>query len=334
MLNCGRSFAGAVVLVASLLSTGLVLGETDAKSYVGHWALHRAQGAGWLELRLDDGKLAGSLLWGGGSVLPLDEVALEADGVILIRRRQIVQKKTGKQRTVSSRWQVTLKDGQLVGKVLPPNPKTKGEEFIGKRLPPSSPAPNLSNVRYAKAIELFNGKDLTGWEPLNPEQKHAFSAIDGVLVCDPVQPEDGHHVRYGNLKTTRTFEDFRLSVEFNIPEGSNSGVYLRGIYEIQICDSFGKPLDSHNTGALYSRITPTTAAEKPAGQWQTLDMTLCDRHLTVVLNGATIIDNQPVQGVTGGAMTADEFSPGPIYLQGDHGKVMYRNLILRPIVKD
>jgi hypothetical protein len=86
-------------------------------------------------------------------------------------------------------------------------------------------------------------------------------------------------------------------------------------------------------GALYSRIVPSAAAEKPAGEWQTMEMTLVDRHVTVVLNGKTIIDNQPALGVTGGAMTADEFKPGPIYLQGDHGPVLYRNIVLRPVVK-
>ena len=102
---------------------------------------------------------------------------------------------------------------------------------------------------------------------------------------------------------------------------------------IQVHDSFGKKLDSHNMGALYSRITPSVAAEKPPGEWQTMDLTLVDRHLTVVLNGTTIIDNQPVLGCTGGAMWSDESKPGPIYLQGDHGAVSYRNMVLRPVVR-
>jgi hypothetical protein len=118
-----------------------------------------------------------------------------------------------------------------------------------------------------------------------------------------------------------------------VPEGSNSGIYLRGLYEIQVMDSYGKPLDSHNMGGLYSRITPSESAEKPAGEWQEFDITLCDHHLTVVLNDKKIIDNQPVMGVTGGALSADEASPGPIYLQGDHGKVSYRNIVLTPILK-
>ena len=132
---------------------------------------------------------------------------------------------------------------------------------------------------------------------------------------------------------TATFEDFNLKLEVNVPKGSNSGVYLRGIYEVQVMDSYGRELDSHNMGGLYSRITPSEAAEKPAGEWQSMDITLFERHLTVKLNGKTIIDNQPVKGVTGGALTSDQFSPGPILLQGDHGKVSYRNIILRPISK-
>jgi hypothetical protein len=108
-------------------------------------------------------------------------------------------------------------------------------------------------------------------------------------------------------------------------------VYLRGIYEVQVMDSHGRGLDSHHMGAIYSRITPTVSAEKPAGQWQTMDITLCDRHVTVVLNGTPIIDNQPLLGCTGGALWSDEFRPGPIYLQGDHTAVSYRNIVLTPI---
>jgi hypothetical protein len=157
---------------------------------------------------------------------------------------------------------------------------------------------------------------------------------DGALVNRPPAHAEGKpRVVTGNIRTEREFEDFNLKLEVNVPEGSNSGVYLRGIYEIQVMDSYGKPLDSHNMGALYSRIVPSMSAEKPAGQWQTLDLTLVDRHVTVVLNGKKIIDNQPALGCTGGALWSDEFRPGPIFLQGDHGAVSYRNIVLRPVVK-
>jgi len=160
---------------------------------------------------------------------------------------------------------------------------------------------------------------------------NGWKIVDGVLVNDPVQKPGEEHIQYGNLRTVDTYEDFNLKLEVNVPAGSNSGVYLRGIYEVQVVDSYGKELDSHNMGGLYSRITPLSAAEKPAGEWQEMDMTLYKRHLTVVLNGKKIIDNQPVKGVTGGAITSDEFSAGPIYLQGDHGKVSYRNMVIAPI---
>jgi len=332
MKNWEQRLLYLVVAAACGTLTHPSLAQTKYDSYVGQWALHRQQGAGWLELKLENDKLAGGLLWGGGSVMPLDEVIDERERLVLVLNRR-VKSKTGLAGVVSSRWEVHAKEGRLAGKVLPANPRVSGEEFVGKRLPPSSPAPDLSRLRYGEPVELFNGRDLTGWMLTDPNQKNGFQAVDGTLVNDPVQPEGQPRVRYGNLMTTSKFEDFNLKLEVNVPAGSNSGVYLRGIYEIQISDSFGKPLDSHNMGALYSRITPTVAAEKPAGQWQTLDITLCDRHLTVKLNGQTIIDNQPVQGVTGGALTADEFSPGPIYLQGDHGKVMFRNLVLRPVIK-
>ena len=112
--------------------------------------------------------------------------------------------------------------------------------------------------------------------------------------------------------------------------GCNSGVYLRGIYEIQVLDSYGKPVDMHHMAAYYGRVVPKVAAEKPAGEWQHVSVTLYKRHLTVVLNGVTIIEDAPVVGITGGAIDADEFVPGPIYLQGDHSDADFKNMILRP----
>ena len=157
---------------------------------------------------------------------------------------------------------------------------------------------------------------------------NGWSVADGVLMN---RVEKGKHC--GNLRTDAEFEDFNLKLEVRTQENSNSGVYLRGIYEVQVMVSFGKPLDPHHMGALYSRITPSVNAEKPIGEWQTMDITLVDRHLTVILNGRTIIDNAPVLGCTGGAMTSDEFKPGPLYLQGDHTNIDYRNIVLRPVVK-
>jgi hypothetical protein len=195
------------------------------------------------------------------------------------------------------------------------------------------PKPDLSKVKYGKPITLFNGRNLDGWKLTNPRQKNGWVVENGILINKVVRQKGKRHIRYGNLQTVDEFEDFNLTLEVNVPKRGNSGVYLRGIYEIQVSDTYGRNLDSHHMGGIYSRITPTVSAEKPAGQWQTLNMTLVDRHVTVVLNGKVIIDNQPLLGCTGGALWSDEFKPGPIYLQGDHTAVSYRNIVLTPILK-
>lgn len=208
------------------------------------------------------------------------------------------------------------------------------DQFTGHRIPPVPPAPDLSQVKYGPPIRLFDGEDLAGWRLAEPKAVNGWSVQDGVLINRPVQAKGEPHKYYGNLRTDRVFKDFNLSLEVNVPKHGNSGVYLRGIYEVQVADTYGEPVDSHNMGAIYSRITPSVAAERPAGQWQTLNITLVQRHVTVVLNGTKIIDNQPLLGCTGGALWSDESRPGPIYLQGDHLAVDYRNIVLRPVISE
>ena len=134
--------------------------------------------------------------------------------------------------------------------------------------------------------------------------------------------------------TTRTFDDFKLHAEFRYPTGSNSGIYLRGRYEVQVEDSpSDREPDSHDIGGVYGFLTPNEAAKKPAGAWQTYDITLVGRRVTVVLNGRAIIVDQLIPGPTGGALDSDEAAPGPILLQGDHGPIEYRNLVLTPARK-
>jgi hypothetical protein len=234
-------------------------------------------------------------------------------------------------------WFQVQKDGENSISGIGVFPRFDGEgvqmtAFTGKRIPEYGDPPKVKKAKFGEPVTLFNGKNLDGWKMLHEGSDNGWKALDGTLVNDPVQVP-GERKRYGNLRTVDTFEDFNLKLEVNVPEGSNSGVYLKGIYEIQVQDSYGKELDSHNMGGLYSRITPLVAAEKPAGEWQTMDITLYKRHVTVKLNGKTLIDNQPVKGVTGGAITSDEFIPGPLYLQGDHGPVSYRNIVLTPILK-
>ena len=328
-------------LILSLFLSLIVVSanaQDNISAFEGKWTLHLPGGAGWLEVTQDQGFVDASLLWYGGSVLPVSSVNVTGD-VLTVTRTQTVNRDLEDGSTRSHILTNTLTfqpDGdRLTGTAHFPNRSGMGTriiDFEAERIPELPPAPDLSQATYGEPVELFNGKDLAGWSLINDQQANGFKAEDGMLVNDPVQSENGEHISYGNLRTNATFEDFRLTLDVNVPEGSNSGVYLRGIYEIQVADTYGRELDSHHMGALYSRIKPSYSAEKPAGEWQSMDITLYQRHLTVILNGTTIIDNEPVLGVTGGAMTANEASPGPIYLQGDHGRVLYRNLVLTPIM--
>ena len=335
MMNTIKYLFFAAFLLATFTSNA----QNSQKDFFGMWTIEIEGGSvGWLNVNDDSGFLDAELLWRGGSVLPVSEVYFENEKTLVVRRiREIeMNENSGERKFYTGQIYRFKRNGdKLEGVAISPardRMSVNEAKFKGWRLPDPPPAPDLSKVKYGEPITLFNGKDLTGWKLLNANSANGFKVINGELVNDPVQKE-GQRVRYGNIRTNQEFEDFNLKLEVNVPEHSNSGVYLRGMYEIQVFDSYGQELDSHNMGALYSRVTPSQAAEKPAGQWQSLDITLCDRHVTVKLNGKTIIDNKPAYGPTGGAIIADVFKPGPIYLQGDHGKVSYRNIVLTPIIK-
>ncbi len=324
-----------LMLLIAGTSFGKAANDRFENPFLGQWGLEiEGGGVGWLHVHEEEGFLDAELLWIGGSVLPVANVYLADENTLVVTRSTTARRSEERNHTITHTLRIKKSGDTLSGTMS--GPGRSGEyrtDFKGSRMPPLPEKPDLSKVNFGAPIKLFNGKDLDGWELLNPNQKNGFIVENGVLVNDPVQPESGERVSYGNIRTKQEFEDFNITLEVNVPEGSNSGVYLRGMYEIQVVDSYGKSLDSHNMGALYSRITPQTAAEKPAGEWQTMDISLVDRHITVILNGEKIIDNEPALGPTGGAISKDVLSPGPIYLQGDHGKVSFRNIVLKPVEK-
>jgi hypothetical protein len=185
-------------------------------------------------------------------------------------------------------------------------------------------APALKRERPPKwgaPVELFDGKDLAGWKPRRAGARSGWAVKDGLLV---------NAVPGSDLRTEKTFTDFQLHAEYRYPRGSNSGIYLRGRYEVQIEDDFGKEADSHGSGGVYGFLTPSVNAARRPGEWQTLDVTLVGRTVTVLLNGERVIDRQAIPGITGGALDSDEGAPGPILLQGDHGPIDFRKVTLTP----
>jgi hypothetical protein len=184
------------------------------------------------------------------------------------------------------------------------------------------PAPELKRnapKAWTTPEALFNGKNLDGWEPMgNPASSH-WIVQDGLLV---------NQAHGANLKTTRKFDDFKVHYEVNCPNDGNSGFYLRGRYEVQI---EYEPLKDNpverRIGSIYGRIAPKPELPRTPGQWETFEVTLVGRNVTVVRNGATVIDHQEIEGITGGALDANEGEPGPFYIQGDHtGGLKFRNI--------
>lgn len=202
--------------------------------------------------------------------------------------------------------------------------KLKGDVLEGKTTNPDGKFVAKRQRSWGKPIELFNGKDLNNWRPIGDPKKYHWKAKDGIMVN-----EGGGGA--ANIVTKATsYRDFKLHVEFRVPKGGNSGVYLRGRHEVQVADNYGHKPSPGGCGSMYSRIVASKNASKKAGEWQTFDITFIGRYLTVVHNGVTIIDNQEVEGITGGAIDSRETEPGPIYLQGDHGPIAYRKLTLTP----
>jgi hypothetical protein len=331
-----KSFRFYSALVLGLLCM-FQYSQADAAEnpFVGGWALTLPGGhTGWLGVEARGPRINAQMLWGWGSVFKLNGAKLEGESLVLTRvHEDEIKKPDGQKEKIKLTETITATlDGDSL-KLVSVTPKADGagedrSEFTGKRLPPMPPAPDLSQVKFGDPVALFDGKNMDAWRPVETDAINGWGVQDGILYNK--QGEEGK--TYANLRTVAEFEDFELHAETRVPKDGNSGIYLRGIYEVQVYDSYGKPLDSHNMGAIYSRIKPTVNAEKPAGEWQTFDITYVQRHATVVLNGIKIIDNQPILGPTGGALWPEVDRPGPIYLQGDHTGIEYRNIVLRPVV--
>ena len=185
-----------------------------------------------------------------------------------------------------------------------------------------SRAPSLRRTnapQWGSPLQLFNGKDVQGWHTTGQNQ---WVAEAGILKS----PKPG-----SNLISDKVFTDFKLHAEFRYPKGGNSGIYLRGRYEVQLTDSKGlEPLDDQ-FGGVYGLLAPNEMVAKAAGEWQSIDITLIGRRVTIVANGVPIITDQVIPGITGGALDSKEGEPGPIMLQGDHEPVEFRNIQLIPV---
>ncbi|MGA2575506.1 MAG: DUF1080 domain-containing protein [Bryobacteraceae bacterium] len=299
-------FQNTLMAAAALLMPALA---QNTNPFAGRWdfniASPRGPGACWLGVTDKGGKLD---IWyqpTGGNVYQVKDFHLDGSHLILN-----LSPAAGKRPATT--WDLEASGDKLTG-VQKSGDRTI--ELTGVRAPElkrSAPA------AWTDPEPLFNGKDLTGWEPIGPATSH-WKVEDGLLL---------NTAHGANLRTTRTFEDFKVHYEVNCPDDGNSGFYLRGRYEVQI---EYEPLTSNpperRIGSVYGRIAPQPALPRAPGEWETFDVTLVGRIVTVVHNGATVIDHKEIEGITGGALDANEGEPGPFYIQGDHtGGLKFRNI--------
>lgn len=281
-------------------------------AFVGRWNFNidspGGNRAAWLGIAQNQGTLEVRYQPTGGNVIPVKDAKIEGNRLILP-----VSQPQGNRPGVT--WELEAKGDRLEGVMKRGDSSTP---LVGVRAPELKRSAPKS---WSKPEPLFNGKDLTGWEPVgNPANSH-WVAQDGMLVNEKLG---------ANLKTTGKYDDFKLHFEVMLPEHTNSGMYLRGRYEVQLeVESGGKAPPERKMGSIYGRIAPQNPPAAKPGEWQVFDVTFVGRTLTVVQNGVTIIDRQEVEGITGGALDANEGEPGPFYIQGDHaGGVKFRNMTI------
>jgi Domain of Unknown Function (DUF1080) len=281
--------------------------QAQTSPFVGRWDFNIGEmKANWLGVTEKGSDLEVWFQPTGGHVHPVKDFKVSGSHISLQ-----VAPATNKRPAMT--WELDAKNGKLIGT------QKQGKETIaltGVRAPELK---RSAPQRWGKAEALFDGKDLNGWEPVGDRAQSHWVVKDGVLL---------NEAHGANLKTTRKFDDFKLHFEVNCPEPANSGFYLRGRCELQMeYEANGTEPPERSMGSIYGRIAPSRELPRKPGQWETFDVTLVGRTVTVVRDGVTTIDHREIEGITGGALDANEGEPGPFYIQGDHtGGLKFRNI--------
>lgn len=305
------------LLVGACLSPGVAQPASypapSESAFLGRWdlTLHAPdhEYPSWIEVKKEGPALKAQFVGRWGNARPLQKVEI-ADGVL-----KFVSPKEEEDSKQDLNFEGRLTGATLTGTVN--GPDGKEWNWTGMKAPALQPS---RPPKWGKPIQLFNGKDLSGWRASGAGP--SWTVQDGNLITPGHGPE---------LINEQQFKDFKLHVEFKCDKDSNSGVYLRGRYEVQVeTDSQAEP-SSHHTGGVYGFLAASPELPRSPDQWQTFDITLLGRTLTVVHNGKTVINRQEIPGITGGALNSHEDEPGPIYLQGsEKGHVSYRKIVLTP----
>lgn len=309
-----RKLAFLILLSAAFIVSANA--QPSNKDFLGRWDITVTapdhEYPSWIEISDSGGSLSAQFVGRWGNARPLPKVSI-TDG-----KFTFVSPKDEEDAQSDMVYEGKLTGEKLTGTVNAPHGGTW--KWTAQRAPQLK-AKNTS-PKWGRPIELFNQKDLAGWTMSDPKSNNPWKVVNGILVSPTHGPE---------IVNDRKFKDFKLHVEFNCADNSNSGVYLRGRYEVQVETNSIQEPPSHHMGSIYGFIAPHPELARTPGVWQSYDITLIGRTVTVAQNGKTIIDHQEIPGITGGALDSHEELPGPIYLQGsEDGHVSYRKIVLTP----
>lgn len=316
-----RLVIGAVG-ISALLVAGACTPDREGYSdsrFNGHWVLESEAGPMAMEVSgAGTSELAGAIVGAvGGRLQPFLESRIN-DGQLAFR----VAREFDSGAVVGSSTVAWFEGDQLYGETTRED-RDGTRTWVGRR-PDSVPDIDDGTWVEQESVTLFDGSGLDEWHTGSAGRLEGWVADGGVLRNDG-QADD--------LTSNLEFWNFVLHVEYRVSEGGNSGIGLRGRYEVQIYDDFGTETSIHGNGAVYSRIIPDILASKPHSEWQTFDIRLIGRTVTVNLNGVTIINRQLIEGLTAMAQDANESMPGPILLQGDHGPIEFRSIVVTPLAR-
>lgn len=294
-------------LIALVAASGLGPAHAQTNPFLGTWNLTSDAPENyvyWLEVKEEGGKPSAMFLNRGGHAIPVENVKI-ADGTLSFVFP------TGQKPVITLR----ASNGQLTG--------TVGDRKVTGVRPPKWGACD-ANAKHAlgKPVALFDGKSMSAWDVHHKDRPMNWNIEDGAMTNDP---------KANNLVSKEKFRDFQLDAEYKVSPKGNSGIYLRGRYEMQVLDDAGSQIHDRGHMSVYGRKAPSVVASKPAGEWQTVQITLVGNCVSAVLNGQKIHDNSRIAGITGGALDAKENEPGPIMIQGDHEKVWFRKVTVTPI---
>jgi hypothetical protein len=324
----------AALLAISAFVTLSSLEPVQPSPFVGRWNM---TGVGtdaslvyWLEVTESGGALAGVFLDRVAHPQPLATVRVE-NGELVFQGGQPGQ-------PAGPVYRARLEGGRLMGQHTlvvggrgrrgdpnAPPPAERVVRWIGVRQPVFPAANASARHAYGAPVPLFDGSSIEAWGVQHADRPMNWAIEDGLLT---------NQRGANNLVSKAKFLNFRLEAEYRLADGSNSGFYLRGRYELQVLDDLkgvaGVPPNREHM-SIYGRVAPTSKASKPAGEWQTMEATVVGNRVTVILNGVRVHDNVAIDGITGGALDNDELTPGPIMVQGDHSRIWIRRMVVTPM---